>query len=333
MEPIFSKKKKHHYIQQAFLNNFGIDSHVYVFDKNKNEVRHNNIEDVFEENHFYRIPLTKHYDSMSKEEKDKINKDIIARFGKPFEKLNEKEKNQAEEWFEDFFAEGIEPVFSSTIKELRSNIGEVIIGLRLNPITDKIRYNLSTCLAFYYSRTRFFRDSLTKGLEDTFKQIALMEAQYKGIDLNDESFKVSFTKEQSKIYHIGFLGKVMDDDSLIEAIFTRKWTFIINKTDVPFIFSDNVLTIKLTVEQPDFYGVGIKSIGAEIYFPISPQIMMVLNDPITFKQINNGSCFLVKDKNKINNLNSFIADHCYKYCVSNDGNYLTELTRASKNYK
>ena len=92
-----------------------------------------------------------------------------------FDELNEDDKNKAEEWIEDYFANEVEPRFINIINELRANIGNVILYRINNTITDKIRFVLSTCLAFYYCRTKMFRTTLINGLSDFYKQIIAIE--------------------------------------------------------------------------------------------------------------------------------------------------------------
>ena len=95
---LMSKKKKHHYIQEAFLKNFSLGEQIFVFDKAKNEIRKSNVYDVFEANNFYRIPIRSYWGSIGTEEKEKTNSDIIDRLGKPFDELSEDDKNKAEDW-------------------------------------------------------------------------------------------------------------------------------------------------------------------------------------------------------------------------------------------
>lgn len=328
-----SKKKKHHYIQEAFLKNFSLGEQIFAFDKTKNEIRKSNVHNVFEANDFYRIPIRSYWGSMGTEEKEKINSAIIDRFGKPFDELNEDDKNKAEEWIEDYFANEVEPRFTDIISELRKNIGNVILGRTNNPITEKIRYKLSTCLAFYYCRTKMFRTTLINGLSDLYKQIIAIEAQFQGLRIDSDELNVSFSKDEAKMQHLQLISKLMDDDRMIEAIFSRKWTIVLNTSNVPFVLSDNLLTIKLTQQTPEFYGVGIKTPGAEIYCPITPQIMLVLNDPIMFPKIVDGKIIIIKDDGQISDINSFLIKNCFEACAGPSGDYLLKITGAKKNYR
>lgn len=326
-------KKKHHYIQEAFVKNFSAGEQVFVFDKTKNLVRKNNTGDVFEINNFYRLPIKKYWKSLSEEDKKNIDIDIISRFGKTLDELSEKEINEAEEWIEDYFANEVENRFLKTTNELRKNIGKVLLKETINPISERIRYVLSTCLAFYYCRTVWFRESLTKGLSSAYKQLASIELNYKGINVDESSINVSYSKEQSQMEHLGFLSRLLDDDTMIEAIFSRKWSIVINASKVPFVLSDKVLTIKLTKEILPLFGVGLKTIGAEIYCPLSSRILLVLNDPISFNSLLDGSCFLVKNEDAITEINKFMLKNCFNYCVANDGDYLIATTGAFRSYK
>ena len=141
------KKKKHHYIQEAYLGQFSRDGRTFVFEKERNIIRPANIEDVYEENNFYRLPIIKYYPLANDEDKNKIDEDIVARFGKKFPELSEEEKNKAEELFEDFFGEIVEPKFLEIKDKLFWNIGKTFLGYMDSPITEEIRYILSKCIS------------------------------------------------------------------------------------------------------------------------------------------------------------------------------------------
>lgn len=224
-------------------------------------------------------------------------------FDKPSEKqfLSSLDNIAGENFFYDP-ADIEDPKIESLLENVEKKAGnpyqKIIDEASLSALSDQEKADISLFLSLQFNRTRERRNSLI----DTGKQLkeALKE---RGIDdhIPGEELEPLGTEESAQ---------KIQNQTLIESttqtakIFVKKtWTLLVNRTNIPFCTSDHPLSLHNQRDFGPFRGdLGIENQGIEIYFPISPEYMLVLLDPEDFGDIY--AKMPVYDTDEVNHINS-----------------------------
>ena len=107
------KKKKQHYVPQCYLENWAIDgSHqIYVYDKEMNKQRKNNITDVASENYFYDVDLT-----------GIVTNDKAKEMG--FSNFDPSKADEAQ-YIENFFSNSVEGQYKFLLNNVLTNVSRM----------------------------------------------------------------------------------------------------------------------------------------------------------------------------------------------------------------
>lgn len=179
-----------------------------------------------------------------------------------------------EQYLEKYFAEIIESVFSRLLKEIINKVKSATPWYMNNCffISEDQKLDLSVCLAYQYIRTKTVREGLFETSDCMLQMLDDMNAHQ---ELKD-SMKLS--KEESKLIH----GKmILDTKNLLElvtAFNSLSWILGINRTSKRFYTSDNPVGTKAHISHPVLSMSGPNSTGVEVFFPISPDIILVMYD-------------------------------------------------------
>ncbi len=256
------KTKKQHYVPRCYLENFAISDtyQINVYDKQLRKSRINSIKDVASENYFYDFKLS-----------GALNDDTIKNLndiGISIEAIDN------EQYLEKYFAEIIESAFSGLLKEIISKVKSATSWYMNNCffISESQKLDLSVCLAVQYIRTKTIREGLFETSDCMLQMLDDMNANQ---ELKD-SMKLS--KEEAKLIH----GKMIFDTKnlldLVAAFNSLSWILGINKTSKRFYTSDNPIGTKAHISHPFLSMSGPNSTGVEAFFPISPEIILVMYD-------------------------------------------------------
>jgi len=255
------KKKKEHYVPQGYLEKWCIpDSfQVNVFDKEKEETRINHIEDIASEKYFYDLNLEGVFTAQEIKFYDLEGVDLS--------------KIDDEQYIENFFANNIEGIFKKALEQIifrvrAMNAWEINNCLFIKP--EQV-FSFSVLLALQYIRVKSVRNSIEE-LTDLLDQA--LRDKNASQDLIDKYTKTS--KNQLKYIH----GKMIFDNEWIlhfaKTFSDHIWLLLKNKTTQPFFTSDNPIGTAEHVHNPYMAMSGVSSTGVEVYFPLSPDLMLVM---------------------------------------------------------
>lgn len=273
------KKKKEHYVPQCYLEKWCIPgSHqINVFDKEKDESRINHIEDIASENYFYDLNLEGVF---SEEEICFFNLE-----GVDLSKIDE------EQYIENFFASNIEGIFKEALEQIvfrvrKMNAWEIINCFFIKP---KHVFSFSVLLALQLIRVKRVRNSVEE-IADLLNQA--LKDKNASQELIDKYTQTS--KNQLKYIH----GKMIFDKEAIlhmaKTFSSHIWLLLKNNTTHPFFTSDNPIGTTAHVYNPYVAMSGISSEGVEIYFPISPDLMLVMFEETYHKELKSKNYHIVE---------------------------------------
>lgn len=255
------EKKKEHYVPQGYLEKWCIESsnQVHVFDKEKDKQRINHIKDVASERYFYDLNLEGVF---SEQEIKFYNLE-----GLDLSKIDD------EQYIENYFANNIENIFKKSLEQIifrvrKMNTWEINNCFFIKP--EQV-FSFSILLALQYIRVKRVRNSI--------KEITnLLEQALKDKNTSQEVIDKYGSVSENELKYIH--GKMIFDNEVILDVANtfsyHIWILIKNKTTQPFFTSDNPIGTAEHAHNPYVSMSGISSKGVEVYFPLSPDLMLVM---------------------------------------------------------
>lgn len=270
--------KNQHYVPRLYLRGFakpqGKDYKICVYDKENGVVRVNqSIDNVGAERYFYDLEYEKVFDV----EKVRNIKEDDENYEKLKEFRNLDITSLDEQFMEKHFSESIEPRFKIMLDTIKS---AYMLANKENienftAISHENKLNYALLLAIQFMRTKEFKQSIEE-MPKVMVEIMKRRQRLMGEDVIDiDPNLVSYTKEYAKFQHLRWL---MDDDSGIEfanVFCNHIWYIGVNNTPVKLYTSDNPI-VRIPHYNGHLGGSGINSIGIEIVFPITPELVLVM---------------------------------------------------------
>ena len=256
------KKKKQHYVPQCYLERWAMPGthQINVYDKDKQKPRVNNIEDVAQERFFYDINFQK---VLSDEEK--------TLSGLTEEELVDLSDNQ---YYENFFSDRVEGRLAILLRKIISKAEQTTVRNQINShfISVWSKSAFSYQLALQHIRTKATRNAITETSDLLQQMLKDMNASERTI----ESIQVS--KDSSKLIHGQMLGDRKEIRKSAERFNDFVWVLGINKTNVKLFTSDRPICTIPHIQKPFISMAGIMSEGVEVFYPISPDIILIMFD-------------------------------------------------------
>lgn len=138
-----------------------------------------------------------------------------------------------------------------------------------------------------------------------------------------ESEKYRLSKQEVKDVH---LRSLMDEDTLEHvalSFYNLTWILLINKTGVKFYTSDNPIVRIPHISHPFHSGVGLRSKGVEVFFPISPDCGLSMFDGDYFGITRLDCRMILCDESDVRQYNRMQTIYAEETVFSIDGNWDT----------
>lgn len=203
---------------------------------------------------------------------------------------------------EKFFYDTEHDILQETEKSLAAIEGKFneslsqLIKLRdISKISIEDRYFISMFIAIQSIRTKEEREML----KDTINQLVERLSKEKlSLQLTKE-IKDAQTDESIKEMQIRLLN---DAPKLAEIIYQMKWIISINRTKTPFWTSDNPIALHNEIDHSPYGNLGLKCTGIELHIPLTPNLLLITCDPITFcnepnKKILRDFRYIIREQN------------------------------------
>lgn len=300
------KVKKEHYVPQFYLNAWDeAGTHqIHVYDKTADCFRVNNISDVAVERYFY----------------DVNPKDIFSK------KYLDEMKKHGFSWDSDEKSQGLELFLSKEIEKPMSNLINGIIekARSITPwhidncffISEEKKLELSIYLAIQFIRTRHIRTGIIDNADCIVQWLEDMGVP----DLKVKEYTIS--KEAAKNMHIQMLIDKENLEKVTNCFFRLTWMLGINRTEDKLFTSDNPIGTQAHIKDPILSMNGIGSRGVEVFYPFSPDIILIMADATyhTHCQAYERGYVELLDTENIDYYNSILAMQAERYVFSSDGN-------------
>jgi len=307
MSERIQKTKKQHYVPRCYLDAWAVPNkyQVHVYDLKTDMQRISNINDIASENHFYDfIPDN----VFSKQALDAFHKyGILLDSKSPFQGI------------EHAFANYIEDNYSKLLKKVINDSKSATPWIINNCyfISEQQKADMSEFLALQFIRTKKVRNmmlELSTSLEPILKD---MGASVETLD------KCKVDKERAKNIHARMLMNNKDLPEISKSFWSLTWVLGINKTEKKFYTSDNPIGTHAHIKDPIMSMSGLQSPGVEVFFPISPNCILLMFDGSYHNHIAylERKYVLIDDELSVDYYNSLCVLRCERCVFSNDGDY------------
>lgn len=302
------KKKIEHYVPQCYLEKWCMpdSNHVNVFDKEQDKTRTNHIEDVASEKYFYDIDLS---GVLTKEEVKFYNLE-----GVDLSRIDD------EQYIENFFSENVESAFKSALDDIISRARKMSTRkIKHRTFISKKRIHLfSLLMAFQYIRVKDVRNSLEE-LVDMLNQALSEHSAPK--EMIDKYGIIS--KKELKYIHGKIICNIDEILKIANTFSEHIWILFKNTTYTPFFTSDNPIGTTAHIKHPYMSMSGLSSKGVEVYFPIAPDLMLILLEKTHHKifKSKNRHIIEIDDIDIVNDYNSRCVMNSSRCVFSKTGDF------------
>lgn len=256
------KVKKQHYVPRCYLEQWAKPDtyQVYVYDLKTNKPRISSIYDVASENYFYDFDFS----SILRN----ADFDMMGFANEALEHFDD------EQYIEHFFAEHIESNYASSLHQIISKARQMSPWELRNCffISERAKKNFSFHLAWQFIRVKAVRNSISNSADCLEQALIEMGASPEVIK------KYSVPNSQLPYIHGGMILNKGEINEMAQSFFRLTWILQVNRTNQPFFTSDNPIGTEAHVHHPFISMSGIQSQGIEVYFPLSPDLMLLMFD-------------------------------------------------------
>ena len=294
--------KNQHYVPKCYLKAWCTSNkeQIHVYDKTQDKSRVNNINDVASERFFY----------------DTDSPAILERF-KYF--TADRESKSALQPIENAFAKEIEPHFSNMLNSIIDKAMSASPWYLQNCffISSQHKKAFSTFLALQFIRIKSIRNGI-KESADVLQQVL------RDMNVPEELQRSSqLTDEEVKNIHIGMLLDLEHLNEIITLFNSLTWFLGVNRTSIKFYTSDHPVCTKSHICDPIIPMNGLGSRGVEVFYPLSPNIMLVMVDGDYHKQAQpfERKYIEITEPENVDYWNSILAMQALRSIFSADGDF------------
>ena len=300
--------KKEHFVPQCYLEAWTRPGslQVQVYDKKRNKYRSNSVEDISCQRRFYD---TAPINLLPEEELRKLLRGENV------------SNNDADcKIIEHAFANLVEGEYKTRLDGLIKTAHDATPWIINNCyfINVEEKATLSELLAIQYMRTNSVRKRMGDTSECFVKLFGDMGFPQTAID------QYRLTKQDIKDAHLQLLIDSNSMESIAESFYYLTWNMCLNKTSTKFYTSDNPIVPIPHYNSPFRSGIGLRSMGVEVFFPVSPDCALIMCDG-RYHKIENFDRRIITcdDPTIISSYNSKTAVHAEVDIYSQNGDWET----------
>ncbi len=288
------KTKKQHYVPRCYLNRWTNEKHqINVFNKFNKKEWVSNVYNVASERFFYDI-------NHSELSESALN--LLYQNG-----VNPKDDEQ---FIEHFFSEQVEDEYAELLKQIVDR--EITPWYEKNCffISEKNKILMSICLVYQYIRTKSVRNSIS----DSSKCI---EQWMRDINCSEELInKYTIRTNEEEIIQGNMFFDINHVTELAKSFYSLKWLLGINRTETMLFTSDHPIGTYPHINESFVSMSGIGSRGVEVYFPLSPNYILMMLDA----DYNMG--FKGHDRRYVSITDKMDIKRYNRLCAYNSGQYV-----------
>lgn len=248
----------------------------------------------------------------------KLDESCISDYGKPFSELTEEELLDIEFSVEDYYAMHIEPKLSSLMNNIIKNTydGNKWIIDNCYFISESDKHELAWYLSKEFIRTKHHRDQRINMIQETYKSMIPIIAQFEGLNIKKEDINVSFSKEEERVIHASEIFNEETANLFAGVFYNHQWVLFENFTNEDFCCSDNLFILNPTENLPKIYGYGLATYGITIFYPISSKLILVMMDSTKYskhQRYKDRKIIPLYDLTFVEKINYILISGSYKY--------------------
>lgn len=302
------KIKKQHYVPRCYLKAWEIDGkhQIYVYDKDKQESRINNIEDVASGRYFYDLSL-----------RDLIRQSEIE---EKIDNMGDIDIDAKIQSIEKALSIGIEGPYAEFLTKILGNARKASSWYLKNCffLHPESKEEFAGLLAIQYVRTAHVRNMI-RDISDEISQFVEKMGASPEVQ---EKYK-TLTKNEAKSIHLNML---MEEEHLSEIAFCfnrLKWGLGINRTGINLYTSDNPICVVPHCNNGPMPMTGLTSKGVEVFITLSPDCVLIMRDGDYHKGFAQRDMKYteIEDKEIIYAYNAFISMFAERNIFSKDGEF------------
>jgi len=173
--------------------------------------------------------------------------------------------------------QSIEKQFGNWESTLKSAYDEIIETEDFKKLSTLKFKSIALFFIIQYCRTKESRERI----KDMVKQVKEKLSKNKlSNDLEKQLVDINSEETIKQMHIASILSMIRNGMKIIPFM---KWILIKNKTSMPFWTSDNPVTLYNPLNFSPFGNLGLKNRGIQLYFPLSPNLTLLICDPENYR--------------------------------------------------
>lgn len=293
---------RQHYVPKLYLKRFAIKNNkkyeIYAYDKSKQKLFKTKIENVALENNFYT------------------------------------DENLSDKYYlEKYFGKKIEPNMEIFIRKLIKIYSSYNVLNNDYLMSDELKIDFSYIIIFQLLRGKHTFEYGFKLAPVIVKEKAkLINERFGGFQLSMSDYFMEEVNQRGLVKNV-LIEQLFNNDRmefLTEIIFNKKWTIYVYSKDSLLTCDEPVIVRNSKTNKTKLFNVGLIKNHTEVYYAITPRILIYLYDERTDKKSSDRSIRYVDDINFANYYNRIVLESCNAQVYSNDEELINSTLKCVK---
>lgn len=293
---------RQHYVPKLYLKRFAIKNNkkyeIYAYDKSKQKLFKTKIENVALENNFYT------------------------------------DENLSDKYYlEKYFGKKIEPNMEIFIRKLIKIYSSYNVLNNDYLMSDELKIDFSYIIIFQLLRGKHTFEYGFKLAPVIVKEKAkLINERFGGVQLSMSDYFMEEVNQRGLVKNV-LIEQLFNNDRmefLTEIIFNKKWTIYVYSKDSLLTCDEPVIVRNSRTNKTKLFNVGLIKNHTEVYYAITPRILIYLYDERTDKKSSDRSIRYVDDISFANYYNRIVLESCNAQVYSNDEELINSTLKCVK---
>lgn len=293
---------RQHYVPKLYLKRFAIKNNkkyeIYAYDKSKQKLFKTKIENVALENNFYT------------------------------------DENLSDKYYlEKDFGKKIEPNMEIFIRKLIKIYSSYNVLNNDYLMSDELKIDFSYIIIFQLLRGKHTFEYGFKLAPVIVKEKAkLINERFGGFQLSMSDYFMEEVNQRGLVKNV-LIEQLFNNDRmefLTEIIFNKKWTIYVYSKDSLLTCDEPVIVRNSKTNKTKLFNVGLIKNHTEVYYAITPRILIYLYDERTDKKSSDRSIRYVDDISFANYYNRIVLESCNAQVYSNDEELINSTLKCVK---
>ncbi len=293
---------RQHYVPKLYLKRFAIKNNkkyeIYAYDKSKQKLFKTKIENVALENNFYT------------------------------------DENLSDKYYlEKYFGKKIEPNMEIFIRKLIKIYSSYNVLNNDYLMSDELKIDFSYIIIFQLLRGKHTFEYGFKLAPVIVKEKAkLINERFGGVQLSMSGYFMEEVNQRGLVKNV-LIEQLFNNDRmefLTEIIFNKKWTIYVYSKDSLLTCDEPVIVRNSKTNKTKLFNVGLIKNHTEVYYAITPRILIYLYDERTDKKSSDRSIRYVDDISFANYYNRIVLESCNAQVYSNDEELINSTLKCVK---